>query len=217
MMSNGPTFLLALLTGERPPDLSDLRDITGIERLPVAPVDFSWWPWIAVGLVLVLALALSAWRWWRGGRSARKPSADEQALSELDRLERSEIEDERYYMELSRLWRRYIVARFGIRATVQTTEEFVADSLSSDVFSNQQRQSLMRFLRVSDLAKFAQGRSSAAERREAAATVRTFIREASGRVDRPALMEASVKKSAIAGPNGVGDSFERKTPSREEG
>ena len=65
------------------------------------------------------------------GRSLARPQpAHLLALAELDRLQQAELGDaerfEAFYVRLSAILRRYLGWRFGLRALMQTTEEFVA-------------------------------------------------------------------------------------------
>ena len=72
--------------------------------------------------------------WWRRRRrramAARPQPAHLLALAELDRLQEAGLGDgerfEAFYVRLSAILRRYLGWRFGLRALMQTTEEFVA-------------------------------------------------------------------------------------------
>ncbi|MDD2241253.1 MAG: hypothetical protein PHO14_06840 [Kiritimatiellae bacterium] len=62
---------------------------------------------------------------------------------------------EPFYVDLSAIARRYLEARFGLRAPERTTEEFIRDALTARTLPPSHRELVAGFLEQSDLVKFA--------------------------------------------------------------
>ena len=62
---------------------------------------------------------------------------------------------ELFYIALSGIVRRYLEARFGLRAPERTTEEFIHDAMHAKSLSDLHRDLVAGFLEQSDLVKFA--------------------------------------------------------------
>ncbi|EKD27226.1 MAG: hypothetical protein ACD_79C00796G0002 [uncultured bacterium] len=60
-----------------------------------------------------------------------------------------------YYYELSYLLRFYIEKRFGVMAPERTTEEFIKIMQNKSIFNANHQRILQKFLKESDLVKFA--------------------------------------------------------------
>jgi hypothetical protein len=101
------------------------------------------------------------------------------ALAELDRLQHPELGDEErleaFYIRLSAILRRYLGWRFGLRALMQTTEEFVAGVAGAERVLAPYRPLLGSLLASFDLVKFARYRPQHSEVEEALGRVREFI------------------------------------------
>ena len=112
-------------------DITQPKDIAPPVELPRAPM--RWLPWLIGGLALGL-LVLAALLWRRRRRFGAAGSAPQLAhllaLAELERLERELPADrpgtEEFYARLADILRRYVLARFGLSAPTQTTEELLA-------------------------------------------------------------------------------------------
>ncbi|MEZ5363751.1 MAG: DUF4381 family protein [Bryobacterales bacterium] len=137
--------------------------------------------------MLALALLGGLWLWWR---SQRKPAPvpveplrpiDEIALSELDALvaeglaEQGRIKE--LYGRVSDILRRYIEARFGLRAPEQTTEEFLSELRRTLGFDPAHRALLRQFLEHTDMVKFAESRPIPPQIDATLAACRRFITE----------------------------------------
>jgi hypothetical protein len=154
--------------GSKPATSSDAAsalgdtDVPDIE--PAVPIrEPARWPWLAaVGAAALAALCVAAWlsRRRRGAlRAVALPPAHEVALDALARLRDEKLVEhgdfERYYVELSDVVRRYLEARFGLRAPEMTTDEFLAAAQRSRELTANQRAALADFLAEADLVKFA--------------------------------------------------------------
>jgi hypothetical protein len=173
----GPT------TREQPPtDLSQLRDITGIEKVPAAPADDRWMIWLGVSLAVAVVGLVVFW-WLRRRRALPAPAAPPGpwALVELDRVEALALpvsgRVERYHTLISDVIRRYLELRYALRAPQQSTEEFLEAMRSSPHLPAEQKELLRDFLGRCDLAKFARAGFSAEECAVAARMARQFVEQ----------------------------------------
>jgi thiol:disulfide interchange protein len=127
------------------------------------PVDVFPWPgWMvatAAGLALLL-IGLAAWliiRWLKKRPTPPPPTPREVALAELSRA-RAQIETVDPYafsILVSDSLRRYLTAQFQLRATEQTSPEFLESVRSHARFSQEETELLAAFLERCDLIKFA--------------------------------------------------------------
>ena len=160
-------------------DYTEPKDIAPPMSLP-AP----GWPialWAVLGAVAAVVAAAVLW-WRRRGRRAvavRPQPAHLVALAELDRLQQAELGDaqrlDAFYVRLSAILRRYLGWRFGLRALMQTTEEFVAGLPGAERALTPYRALLGTLLAGFDLVKFARHRPQRADMEEALRRVREFI------------------------------------------
>jgi hypothetical protein len=127
------------------------------------PVDVFPWPaWMvatAAGLTLLL-IGLALWlivRWVKKRPAPPPPTPREVALAELSRA-RGQIETLDPYafsILVSDSLRRYLAAQFQLRATEQTSPEFLESVRSHPRFSQEETALLATFLEQCDLIKFA--------------------------------------------------------------
>jgi hypothetical protein len=139
------------------------------------------WPiaaWFLPGVV-VAAIAVAVHLWRRRLSAARLQPAHLVALAELDRLQQAGLEDaghvDAFYVRLSAILRRYLDWRFGLRALMQTTEEFVAALPAAEGGLAPYRPLLAALLANFDLVKFARQRRDRRDMEEALAWVRDFV------------------------------------------
>ena len=134
--------------------LDDIRDIRGPES-----VQPDWLlPALLAGAILVAGFLYGVHRWRRRVRTGPELSLQELALRRLDaiRLQTPPLAAMAFAVAASDIVRRYIEERFGIAATRRTTDEFLADILTSpDSDLIRHRIPLQEFLRRCDYAKFA--------------------------------------------------------------
>jgi hypothetical protein len=135
---------------------ADIRDIRGPK-----PISGSWLPAALVALVVAIVVVLSAyalWRRQRRGAHARVLSLSEIALQRLDEIRSLMKPDSarEFGIAASEVIRHYIEKRFGVVATLRTTEEFLQALLqTSNEALARHRGLLAQFLQQCDFVKFA--------------------------------------------------------------
>jgi hypothetical protein len=138
------------------PQIPEIRDIA-------APVDVFPWPlWMvlvaAFVILLVLGLITFAFiRYLRRRPVGPPPSPRAIAIQELDLL-KPQIETMDPYsfsVKVSDVLRTFVEAQYGLRATQQTSPEFLATLAGAQDFSEKDRDLLTQFLERCDLIKFA--------------------------------------------------------------
>jgi len=165
----------------RPADVSQLRDITGIEKEPPQPPR-TWWPLLLVPAVVVAAgAAFVCWKYYTRERPAPAPPPDRWALVQLGQLEALGLavagQVERYHTLLSDIVRRYLELRFQVQAPQQSTDEFLDAMRRSPRLTAAQEALLREFLRQCDLAKFARAGFSAEECQAAGRMARALVEQ----------------------------------------
>jgi hypothetical protein len=150
-------------------------DIVDDLRLLQEPIPLWQQPWfIATTLTLVTLAVFIYWLRHRRLRAAEAvpaqvaETAHEDALSELERLfALVEAEQSRpYAIESSGIVRRYIERRFGIRAPLRSTEEFLREAQHSPKLAAEQQGLLGEFLGCCDFLKFVRGGAASREELE---------------------------------------------------
>jgi hypothetical protein len=142
-------------------DISEPKDIAPPVPLPRAGV--GWLPWLlGAALVALAGLALVVWRRRKRQAAPAEPRpAHLLALAELERLQAAaggQAGAEELYLGLADVLRRYVVARFGLRARAQTTEELLATATRAAGPLAGLRHLIGPVLASCDLVKFARHR-----------------------------------------------------------
>ena len=139
------------------------------------------WPWVASGLAVVAGAALGAVAWLRRAEERARLTAFDRAMARLDRLERRGLPAadaaDAWYVELSDIVRRYIEARFALRAPELTTEEFLAEAGRASELTTAHRELLSAFLATCDRVKFARYSPGDDESRGALDVAKRFLNE----------------------------------------
>ena len=152
------------------------------------PAPLSRWIWVAlVGLILLAVAAailhkvLSTPRTFLHMPPAIPPhqvALDAiAALRAKGWIEARTIEP--FYVELSAIVRRYLEARFGLRAPERTTEEFIRDALTARTLAAPHHDLVAGFLEQSDLVKFARHTPGADDMRNALDSALRLVHETS--------------------------------------
>jgi hypothetical protein len=148
------------------------------------PLARHWRIEAAVAAALLAAIVIVAFLYRRRKHAleqAPPPPAWEVAYQRLRELDQRQLPKagkyEPYYVDLSAILRYYIEDRFHLHAPEQTTQEFLAATTSTYLFSEQHQKSLAGFLRHSDRVKFAQYVPSVEEMERCFAVVLQFVDE----------------------------------------
>jgi len=169
----------AVAAGPASAAVEDIRDI----RAPRADAP-DWLLPAAIGTVVLLAI-LAYLLWRRRQRRLLAPRSPlEHALRRLDEIRQwmTPAGAPRFAVEVSAVVREYIEQRFGVGATLLTSEEFVRRMLaSSDPMLVRQRGRLLEFLRQCDIAKFAGEGLTLESMQTLYADACLFVRETAGR------------------------------------
>ncbi len=130
-----------------------LHDIAG----PMAFFPYPVWMVVLAALGLLAVVGLLVWFLILRKRPSRVVSSRDRArrkLGELrERVATTEVYD--FSIEVSEVLRRFIEETRGLRATTQTTMEFLAAIAGDQRFSDAERGLLAKFLEKADLIKFA--------------------------------------------------------------
>lgn len=182
--TNAYPFLTLEVVSALQPGETDIRPAKGgLARWPAPP---SRWIWIALAVLTGLAAAFLALRKFlttpRTFLHLPPPvPPHEIALNALAKLRQKgwieTLQIEPFYVELSGIVRRYLEARFGLRAPERTTEEFIRDALTSKKLSDTHRELVAGFLEQSDLVKFARHAPGQPEMRNALDSAERLVRE----------------------------------------
>ena len=169
----------SLAAGEK-----DIRPAKGgLAHWPAPP---SHWLWIALAILAVLAAAFWAVRKFlttpRTFLHLPPPVPPHQLALEALAALRAEgwieaLNVGPFYVALSSIVRRYLEARFGLRAPERTTEEFIRDALSSKKLSDAHRDLVAGFLEQSDLVKFARHAPGPTDMHNALDSAERLVRE----------------------------------------
>lgn len=157
----GPTVFPITQPGQ-PSAQPDIRDIQ--------PLIFFFHPlfWIEVFLILLVLAGLFylLWRWFQRTGLLSPKSADQSALEKLEKA-RALLRVEEplpYAQAVSDVVRQYVVERFGLGLTRQTTEEALREmEADPDLLDQEQKDLLRYFLEACDQVKFAKYQPSQTE------------------------------------------------------
>ncbi len=144
--------------GDQVPDLANLEPM-----LPPQPIDQSTTLWWLMGLIFAIVTAALVLRFRRKKHQNTKPvyqptpeEIAQKALAELlsEGLPRQGLFKE-FYVRLTGIVRIYIEGTTGLRAPEQTTEEFLREMRSREIFPAERSLRLKEFLEAADMVKYA--------------------------------------------------------------
>ena len=149
---------VSTMLDDQVPDLGQLEGM-----LPPQPLEENhryWWVW---GLVLAIALLLTAFKFLRrresGVATERKRSPEEIAREALVALLAEDLSGQGlfkdFYVRLTGIVRVYIEGTTGLRAPEQTTEEFLREIRTRATFPPERSIQLQEFLEAADMVKYA--------------------------------------------------------------
>ncbi|MDP9292374.1 MAG: DUF4381 family protein [Verrucomicrobiota bacterium] len=154
-------------------------DITQI----APPVDVFPYPlWMgavacAVVLALVAALVWFVVRWMKNRPAPAPPDPRTRALAALDhaRDQIGALDPHELTILVSDILRTYISEAFGLRATRQTSPEFLSDAATSTRFADSEREHLAKFLERCDLIKFGHFEATGEDSEQLLEEARSFV------------------------------------------
>lgn len=158
-----------------------LEDLHLLE--PANPLQHMVW---GVGALLLLLALWVLWKLLRGLRKSPQRSiagdareACQSALAALEQLSRlvDEGKGRSYAIESSAVIREYIEQRFGLRAPVLVTSEFLEHAQSSSHLAEHHSELLGDYLHCCDLLKFGLGQAEPGELRQIHAAAVHFVEE----------------------------------------
>jgi hypothetical protein len=149
------------------------------------PVDVPWpaWVWWCIGVGAVILIALLGWlgRWLANRKPKTPPPTPRQialrALEEL-RAQATRIEPYEFSVVVSDVLRTFVSAHYNMRATQQTSPEFLNSVSASTEFTAADRELLAVFLERCDLLKFARISASEQENIELLRAASAFVQGA---------------------------------------
>lgn len=136
-------------------DYHDIKDIIEVKPKKKIP----WW-WYAAGGALLLLLAVIYFLRKKKPVIVKKESpagflnAYDEAMKELDELQRSKTDPKAFYSKLTGIFRVYVFRRKGILSLQKTTDDLVLQLKGLNI-TKEQFDKLAQSLRLSDFVKFA--------------------------------------------------------------
>jgi hypothetical protein len=159
MVTNQPASIVTT-------NANDIRDIK-----PPVEIPSGWeWLWWVLAALILLGLAVWAWRRWQK-RQAQVPvipplPAHVRARQKLQEALALISQPKPFVIAVSDTARHYLEERFTFHAPERTTEEFLHELQRTDLLSPDQKASLGDFLQSCDLVKFAKYEPGEPELRE---------------------------------------------------
>lgn len=143
---------------------------------------FRVWIFGALALVVLFFLCRPLFKRVKRALYERTLSPEERARLELDRLLAEGLLTKglfkTFYYGLSNVVRRYFERGYALRATRQTSQEFLTAISDDTRISSEERAALAQFLTIADVIKFAGVEASATEAEAATQSVRELIAQA---------------------------------------
>jgi hypothetical protein len=130
--------------------------------------------------IALFVLAVAAWlfmRWWKKRPKPAPPTPRAVAMRELDSLRAriESMEPYRFSIAVSDVLRGFIAAQYALRATKQTSPEFLASIADARRFTDDDRALLAEFLERCDLIKFAHVDATSADSSELLRSAIAFV------------------------------------------
>ena len=172
------TVEIASVLQSEAPSLDDLQGLDGPLQMPPGRSYLA--RWLFGLLLLVWAAALTVWflRGRRGIVEEKRLTPREFAFLELQELVRDnlgETDIKLFYVRLTGIVRRYIERTTHIHAPEQTTEEFLREVNTGNVFQRNDQQRLKSFLESADFVKFAAHQPTADDVEQAFERAKIFV------------------------------------------
>ena len=153
-------------------DIKDIIDVKPAEEKK------KWWLWYAIGggALLIILLLVYFLRKKKPVTGVAAPVIDpyEEAMKQLDKLQREKLDQKQYYSQLVDIFRLYIFRKKDIHSLQKTTDDLVIQ-LKGIPLAKDQFEKLSQALRLSDFVKFAKYVPSAEDDRNVFETIKKAI------------------------------------------
>ena len=164
--------------GDQVPNLNDLDPM-----VPPQPLNSSsHWKWLALAAVVGLIALMTIWLRRRGKSLESETPAktpEEIAHAALAQLLSEQLPTrglvKEFYLRLTGIVRQFIEDTTGLKAPEQTTEEFLREMRTREVFSPQRSFRLKEFLEAADMVKYAGAQPDTEQIELSIARAREFI------------------------------------------
>jgi hypothetical protein len=158
----------------------DYHDIKDIIEVKPPEEEKKWWLWYAIGggALLLILLLVYLLRKKKPVIAAVAPVIDpyEEAMKELDKLEKEKPDQKQYYSRLVDIFRVYVDKKKDIHSLQRTTDDLVIQ-LKGIPIAKEQFEKLSQALRMSDFVKFAKYVPSNEDGRSSFDTIKKTINE----------------------------------------
>ncbi|MFT4639315.1 MAG: hypothetical protein ACI8T1_002640 [Verrucomicrobiales bacterium] len=156
-------------------ELPDILDVEPPVAIPADPIHWAWW---VSAILLLLGIIALVW-WLRSRRQSAGISPKELALTRLESLhgEASAMDGYQFGVAVSDILRTYVTEAHGLRASQQTSREFLDELAREKRFNVKRQERLKEFLQTSDFLKYAPVGRATDPNRELLEQANFFIRE----------------------------------------
>ena len=160
---------------ENAQSLPDILDVEPPLELPPDPLHWGWW---ALSIAVVLLIAGAIW-WFLRRRQLAQISAKEHALSELTSLQARapNLDGYQFGVAVSDILRAYLTEAHSLRASQQTSREFLEEMDREKQFGEKRQDRLREFLQACDFLKYAPAGKATDPNQELLEQANFFIRE----------------------------------------
>ena len=156
-------------------DYHDIKDIIDVNPQEEKK---KWWLWYAIGggALLLTLLLIYLLRKKKPVAVAAAPVIDpyEEAMEQLEKLQREKLDPKQYYSRLVDIFRVYVYKKKDIHSLQKTTDDLVVQ-LKGIQISREQFEKLSQALRLSDFVKFAKYVPSNEDDRNTFETIKNSI------------------------------------------
>lgn len=160
---------------ETAPQLPDILDVEPPLELPPDPLHWAWWL-----LVVAIILLITAGIWWfLRRRQQAQISAKETALTELSSLQARapKLDGYQFGVAVSDILRTYLTKAHNLRASQQTSREFLEELEREKRFPEKRQERLREFLQACDFLKYAPAGKATDPNQDLLEQANFFIRE----------------------------------------
>ena len=153
-----------------------LDDSIFIKKKAVVEESNQIWLWISAGFaVLCLIFWLLSNKKMKAARVIPAWEIAQKALLDLEKTH--DLNDEKFFVQLSDILRQYIERRFNLPATEKTSEEFIQQVRNDSLLSDSHKRSLESFLTTADMVKFARMTADTKQKQDCLSMAGNFVRE----------------------------------------